>query len=490
MTNIYFDETGYHAPSFNEILEVIQEDQKQNVSLPLTYQDSKVIHQLNSVVARIADLAFQGLGAALDTLNIGNAEGRHLEELARLRGVYRIPAGRSNTSTQTALLKPATVIPAGTLFYSSVNGIEAYNPTIVTASASSCYEAFLSTNSTIVVGAEYGFNINGTNYTYVAIIGDTVTDIHAELSALLDADTGKTFTYTDVVVGANRVFTFTANTGTLLSVSSLTTKMTITTVSVQFYVECVETGPIFVDIDFMDSIRSPISGFLNTGNKEAYRLGRDEETDSELRTRAQAGPLSSGTGTIPTIEQALLVNVPNVTYARVIENTNVAPVDTDGRPLHSIEILVDGGFDEQELADEIWRVKGGGIELHGDETAIVIDSGGVERIIKYSLPTAINLDVEVDYERYTEETIPVTAITTMQEAIITYINSLPIGKDVIASRIFPVIYAALPEGVGRIVVRIQNQASLGFTENKVPISSTQYANVMLADITVTDVTPP
>lgn len=485
-----FDENGWQAPRFNEIVEIIQDDQISTIPQKFTYQNNKLIYQLNAVVARMVDLVAQGSEAAYDGLKLGSAEGVHLEELARLRGVYRIPAGRSNTSSMWALMTPGKTIPSGTLFYSSISGVEVYNPTVVTASSSSCNEAIMKTNEVIVEGAVYGFTVNGTNYTYTAQVGDDIADVHAGLVIELEDDTGKTFEFEDNAVGSYRVFIFTADEGTTLSVSSLTSEMKITTLKIYFYAEAVNTGPVAIDAEFIDSIRTPVVGVTTVRNNEAFRLGRDEETDVELRLRAQAGPLSNGTGTVPTIEQAILTNVDNVTLARVIENTNTSPVDADGRPIHSFELLVDGGFVEQELLDELWRVKGAGIETYGNTTGSVIDSGGVSRTVKYSTPTAVDIEVVVEYELYDEETPVTDRDTLIQNAVLNHINGLTIGKDVIVDRLIGPIYAAVPSGIGNLTITAQDSANPGFTGNRIPVGPAEFAKTVLGDITVTDVTPP
>lgn len=490
MTSPYFDsQTGMTFPRFNELIEVVEGYQVDNIEQKFTYQDNTLIYQLNSSIMRPLSLLVEAMEATFDTWRLGSAEGRNLEEIARLRGVFRIEAGRSSTSSQYAWLTPSSVIPAGSVFYSTTSKVEAYNPTAVTASTSSCAEAITNTNPVIVEGAVYGFSINGTNYTYTALVADTVVEVHAGIVAELEADTGKTFDFEDVDVGTTRNFIFTANEGTLLNISSLTTKMSITTIKTYFYVECVETGPVVVDTEFMDAIKSPIVGLTSTKNENAFALGRDEETDVELRLRTAAGPLSTSTGTVPTIEAALLTNVANVTLARVIENTNTSPVDADGRPIHSFEVLVDGGFIEQDLLDEIWRVKPAGIETYGSTSGVVTDSSGEERVVSYSTPTQVDIDVEVDYYRYDEETFPDDGVAVMQQAIVDAVNELTIGKDVIADRLRVPIYASVA-GVGRTVIRVQDQANPGFTDDKISIAPSEFANTTLGDVTITDLTPP
>ena len=481
-----YDENGFNIPRFNELNEIIEADQDTNIGQKFVYQNNKLIYQLNSVTARLVDLLGQGVQGAFDTLKLGSAEGTHLEEIGRLRNVFRIPAGRSNTNSQYVRADPGTIIPAGSLFYSSTSQVEAYNPTQVTVSASSCAEALVNTNSTIVVGAVYGLSINGTNYTYTALGGDTSTDVHAALALEFDADTGKTWTYLDALSGSDRYFTITADTDTLISITSLTTKMVVGFLKVRFYVECVETGPISVDLDFMDSLRSPVAGVSLTNNDEAYILGRDEETDAELRGRIEAGPVDNYAGTVPSIEASMLANVDNVILARAIENTNTSPVDADGRPIHSFELLVDGGI-PQEIGDHLWKVKPAGIETVGNTMVTVKDSGNEDRFVFFSTPTSVSIDVEVDYVLYDEESFPADGNVAIQQAVVDYINSLSIGVDVIAGRLFPPVYSAV-DGVGTLVIRIQKTSSPGFVTTTIPISVSEFANTTLGQVTVTDVT--
>lgn len=488
MTKI-FTNNGFKAPRFNEALEIIQEQQKATIPTKFIYQPDKIIYQLNAVVARMFDLVAQGAEAGFDSLKMGAAEGPQLEELARLRRVYRIPAGRSNTASQYAIMQPGKTIPAGSLFKSSVSDIRVYNPNVVSANPASCTQAVLQTNSNIIVGAVYSIVVNGDVYSYTALVGDDVADVHAAIGALMTADTNKTFTFTDTVQGSTRIFTITADTTPTISVSSGTTEIKITQVKVYFYAEAVETGAKLIEAGFIDSLVTPLLGVISTSNDSSYLLGREEETDVELRRRAASGPLTAGAGTIPAIEQRILTNVPNVTLARVIENTETPPVDAEGRPIYSFELLVDGGFLEEDLVEELWEVKPAGVPTHGTITATVLDSGGVARVVKYSRPATVDIEVEVDYEIYNEEDNIVDRELLIKEAILEAINSLSLGKDVIVGRLFAPVYAKVPSGLGSLVIRAKNKTVPGFTTNKVAIGATSYARIVIGDVVVTNVTP-
>lgn len=488
-----FTNEGLLIDRFNEHEAAIQADQKATIPETIAYSNSNTIHQMNSVYARSADQLSQLIEAAFDTLKIGSAEGFHLEEIGRLRGVFRIPASPSNTSSQYAVLKPGAVIPAGSLFSAPNLGVQATNLSSVTGTTSSCAEATAVTGGNIVTGTTYGWSINGTNYSYTTTGGESITDVHNDLISQLDADTGKTFEYTEQVYGPGpaRSFIFTADEGTTLSITPLTIRITVIEVKVYFYLELVSSGKDAVGAGEMNTLLNPVVGFTETANDDDFLLGREQETDSELKLRIQAGPLSDCTGTPDTIVNSLLTNVSGVTYAKVIENLDYDtgfPTDADGRPWLSYETLVLGGSDA-DVAQDIWRTRPVTATTYGNVVdQQVVDSSGETKFVSFSRPSQVDIVVEVDYALYDEEAFPDGGDAAIQAAIVSYISSLEIGKDVIAGRLFGVVYGAA-SGIGNVVVRIKKDTDPSFTTDTVPISASEYAYTEIADVTITDVTP-
>ena len=71
-----------------------------------------------------------------------------------------------------------------------------------------------------------------------------------------------------------------------------------------------------------------------------------------------------------------------VTFAAGYENYNDT-TDAAGRPPHSIEIVVQGGSDE-DVANIIWKNKAGGIRAYGKHYAYAIDINGNRQYLEFT----------------------------------------------------------------------------------------------------------
>lgn len=133
-------------------------------------------------------------------------------------------------------------------------------------------------------------------------------------------------------------------------------------------------------------------------NGNALVVGQNEETDTELRERAEETVTTGGDATHSAIVAELLA-VPQVNSVTVIENKE-AVVANDMPPL-SFEAVVYGGTD-QAIAQAIFDKKAvtsndvGGI--HGTETNIIIQSDvNNQRIpITFSRPPTVDIEIELD----------------------------------------------------------------------------------------------
>lgn len=489
-----FDENGLVPLRYNEIEKLIQDTQVAEIPETISYQNSNLIHQLNSVYSAALDQVSYLAEAAFDTLALNSASGRYLEQLGVLRGVYRIDAQSSTTSKQYAWLGAGSTIPAGSIFSApNLGGITATNPSSVTGSTSACSAAETLTNVTVVTGAAYGWSINGTNYSYTALVSDTVQDIHDALILLLDADTSKTFTYTEQASGSSRSFIFTANEDTFLNITPLSVRISFVRVKVYFSLELIEKGATDVPAGEMNTLQSPSAGFLETTNEDDFILGREVETDVELRVRIQSGSVGDYAGTPDTIVQGLLTNVPGVTYVLVVENLDYDtgfPVDADGRPWLSYETIVLGGSDS-EVAQEIWRTRPVNARTYGNvANEQVVDSSGVTQFVSFSRPSQVTINVVITHDTSLAETdFPPGGGDAMQTAVISYLASLPLGQNVVGNRLYSVAYEAIG-GRGTVItsITIEDADNPGVTP-VVQVPDSGYAFTEVGNVTITDATP-
>jgi uncharacterized phage protein gp47/JayE len=216
--------------------------------------------------------------------------------------------------------------------------------------------------------------------------------------------------------------------------------------------EAVTAGPIDAPIGTLTVIDTPVSGLNRTINVEATVIGRNLESDVQLKARREETLAVGGNATIEAI-RSKIKNLEGVADAFVFENDTLV-TDIDGRPGKSYEAVVDGG-DEDAIADVIWKSKPGGIRTYGQISRNVIDSQGVTRVIQFSRPTQVriytSLDLTVDVAAF-----PVNGALKVKELLLAWGASLGIGKDVI---VYPQLVAQLASVPGILDVRVRIDTS-------------------------------
>ena len=115
---------------------------------------------------------------------------------------------------------------------------------------------------------------------------------------------------------------------------------------------------------------------------------------------------SRGTGTVNAIVSLLYSDVEGVTFAAGYQNDNDEK-DAAGRPPHCIEIIVQGGLDE-DVSDIIWKNKPGGIRAYGSHYAYATDINGIRQYVEFtrvkdvylllSVKVTSNDELDADFE--------------------------------------------------------------------------------------------
>lgn len=143
-------------------------------------------------------------------------------------------------------------------------------------------------------------------------------------------------------------------------------------------------------------IATPATGWVSVTNASDATPGAAAETDPQLRRRRDTVIRAGGSSPLDAVRAALLA-VSGVTQVRAFENATDT-TDSDGRPPHSLDVIVVGGTD-QAVADALWAAKAAGIETWGSTAATVTDEGGVSRSVNFSRPTVVNVYVSATIER-------------------------------------------------------------------------------------------
>jgi hypothetical protein len=205
----------------------------------------------------------------------------------------------------------------------------------------------------------------------------------------------------------------------------------------------VNTGPtqcVAGAIDTEDSkgqIETPVAGWEDARNLIDGVVGRNLETDAELRLRRNALLASTGNATL----DALIAKtgaVTNVTQSIAFENTTDA-TDVDGLPPHSFECIVKGGAN-QDIIDAIWDTKAAGIQSYGSVSGTAVDSIGNSHTVYFSRPTDKPIHVIINVTT-NPLTYPSNGDDQIKAAVKAFGDTYIIGEDVITTQLYSTVFA-------------------------------------------------
>jgi len=236
-----------------------------------------------------------------------------------------------------------------------------------------------------------------------------------------------------------------------------------------------ETGEIVANTGTLTVIETPLVGVDSFVNESDAELGAKILSDADLKLKRNQELQIAGSATIDAIISELSARE-NVEAVIVFQNI-FSIVDLDGRPPKSLDIVVLGD-DEQDLADAIFLVVGGGNETIGDITKTVFDSKGFSHQIKFSRPTEIDVHIELDLT--VGSNYPVDGDVQVEAALLAYGNLQKIGQDVVVFGSDPLIcsFDQIP-GISDVVVRI-GKAPGPANDNNVVIVARQLHYLYLA----------
>ncbi len=269
----------------------------------------------------------------------------------------------------------------------------------------------------------------------------------------ITAATGLTLTYQGTLAGSNRTeVTVTGNTldaGGAVTITPSTTTEGDEPKSPLLDMEeeadpATRTVAPSAPAGSLTVIETPVAGMTSFTNEEDAVVGQVVESDQDARIRRIQEIQLAGAAT-PDAIRADLLAIEEVTAVVVFENdTDIT--DSDGRPPHTMDIVVQNG-DEQEIADRIWATRGGGIRTIGDIVKTVVDSQGFNQTVKFSRPTDVNIYVIVDVTKNSD--YPADGDDLIKQAILdNYEANTGIGDDVVVLGSAPSLACAIKDVPG------------------------------------------
>jgi len=202
------------------------------------------------------------------------------------------------------------------------------------------------------------------------------------------------------------------------------------TINVQMEAE--ETGPIEASAGTLTVIETPIFGWTGITNTAEAIIGRDEETDVELRIRRELSTQALGQNLVDALFGQLL-NIDGVEDAIVVSNGTDAPVG--GIPAHQFLTSILGGTDA-DIADAIWINTPQGILSFGATTVEITDSQGFPQDVKFTRPDDVDIYFKIDITVNTDE-FPGTGEADIKAAVAAYgTANFKISDDVIRTEFY------------------------------------------------------
>jgi uncharacterized phage protein gp47/JayE len=475
---------GFETKSFDTILEEQADKYEADIGQPINRTAKGLIYRGFSVVAEQLESLWQ-LGLALYGCYYPSAaEDACLDNAAELTGITRKAADES-TATVLAVGTASTVVPAGTQVSSSTTGDVFETDAAVTILDTASVRNVIEVTGVLAAGV-YEIYINAVKYDYVAggsptaqqIVTGIINDLSINGAPMQGVDNGDGVSLT--ITSVDNETSYSVSVATIGVGASLAINETGSPVDVTALV----AGEKLVNAGQIDTIVTPVVGLNSVAHILDGIEGREIETDAELRlglTRVRLGK-----ATADAIRSRIFEEVDGVTSVIVIENSTEFTVS--GRPPHSIEVIVEGGSD-QDIGDKLWEVKPAGIQTFGGETVTVLDGSGNSQTVYFSRPTLKYAWIEVVYTKYDEETFPADGEAAIAAAVLEYGDTFTIGLDMLWQRFLTPVMET--NGVKSAQIKLDVTATAGgppsyVTDTDVAIAEDELAVFDAARITVSE----
>ena len=465
-------ETGLRIKRFDTILSEINAFETESFGVQVGANTRSFLNTLNTSVAdKIAEL--WELGADIyHNLSPMSAEGAALDNAVQFGGNSREKARSTYypihcECTEGITLDEETLIESDT--NPAIKFLSAEERTISRSSFNKAKVKVVSTQP----GEAYTVALNGTLYSYTCKAQDGPEAILGGLRDLILADEAEAFTAS--VDSENVLLIIEAadveSENSMLLTDNLTTESV--TAIISFASE--EPGEVSLPNGAITKIVTAPTGFLSCTNLCGYVAGRLLETDVELRQSYVDKIFSRSSRMTDSIRSAILANCAGVTAAQVYENrTN--ETDSEGRPPHSVEAVVDGGSNS-DIAEQILATVSAGITTYGSVSVDVPGEDDDMIEVCFNRPTYIYCWFKVTLTISKASLVPANYAELVETAIVDAMSQVENGEDVVPQQQFlPAIYEQVP-GISYIDVSIYTTTSASEGQpSSYPLRSVEITN--------------
>ena len=459
-------ELGFRRKRLPEILSGLNERMEDKLGIPIQTGANSVFGQIHGVYAFALSELWEQAEKIYNAMYPSTAEGISLGNSAGLAGIMQIDAEKT-TLIMTCYGREGAEVPFGATVASSIDGSIVFSnrEVLKKITAKEACEIHL-TVPTVLIGTTYQINLDGTQARYTATGGDDAVTVLSKLAEQFEFD-DRTLEIIDseLVIKMNDVAeTFSLSTSTV----------TISNIGTPFIFQCLTAGAIEPKIGTVTQIISNYSGWTAASNNKAANVGRDAETDTELRQRWNVSVYGRAMTMVDAIAAAIYQECTGVATARVYENTS-DETDNEGRPPHSIEAVVSGG-DPQDICDVILERKAPGIDTYGEISRTSYDTQGIPHLIYFNRPTEIKVWLKIEITTDDKEKLEdFGGLQNVKNAVIEEAASFKVGQDVILQKFYGVIYKTVT-GIGYVNITATTGENPGtYTTKNIEIDSRHYA---------------
>lgn len=450
----YLTSTGFLRPSYDEIRRRLESEIKIAFGAGVDLTAPGPFGQLIASQAKWLNDLYELAQEFHSSRDPDGASGVSLDEVCADVGIYRLPAtaARVGDLVLWGTYGASFTVAAGSKVKSSVQPM-AYSLESDVAFGTGPFRGVRLSLGTISTSDVVSVTLDGVAYTHTVVGGETKADVIQALATTINAGAFAGEASLEVVTGTSYLRIEHSS----FALSAYSAHLTPREEAHSGIVVADSVGTQPVPALTLDTIMTPVAGWLSIEQPASGQDGTDVESDSSLRIRRMAG-LRSGTATITAITEALY-RVNGVATVAVASN-DTDSTDAEGRPPHSVEAVVTGG-DSAAIFQSLYSTVAGGIATHGNTSGTVVGLDGKAHPVSYSVPVAKYAWVEVTIVSTDPDGGPATGYQdAIAQAIEAYGNSnFAPGANFILQKMYAPIYS-IP-GIYSVTLRIATTASAG-----------------------------
>ncbi|WP_233141691.1 baseplate J/gp47 family protein [Aggregatibacter actinomycetemcomitans] len=206
---------------------------------------------------------------------------------------------------------------------------------------------------------------------------------------------------------------------------------------------------------------------------ENAEISVEEETDQQLRERFFISRTKNAQNSADAI-QSKIAALPDVKQVKVLEN-NTKQRDKNGVEPHSLNVIVDGGADNQ-IAQVIYENKGAGVGLQGGtETTLTINNE--RRTLRFDRVVQVDVQVSMRCVRYED----FTEVDKDEIKRLLSIQKFEIGQNLSLSRLYSPINQVGGFWIKELKIGRKGQA---LKAENVIVQPRELARILASDITI------